>query len=446
MNARLAAFLALLVQVSVLSASAAGQQINSERAASALHDAAEVCAKDAGALWGRSMCAPIALIQRQTRLVIANDTVKGQPYYRSGDQLFLTTAPEGTGFANTSFTWGEREWAMIMLPLPQDRFDRVGLVMHEVFHSKQRELGLQGADPANNQLDQKDGRIWLRFELEALASALELLPSDKAAATKRVNDALVFRAMRRSLYPLADSLEPLLEMQEGLAEYTGEKLAMITTGDGPSRVARKVREFQSSPTYVRSFAYATGPALGVLLDELAPEWKSELKQTRDPARILAAHLHFTPPRQLAREASRRSKEYRADAILAEEASRDAKRSGEMASYKARLVDGPVLTITQKGISRMFDPTTMVGFDMRNTLYPTGTFGSEWGSIEISSGGALIANDFSQIRVSAPSSPPTVEDSTIRGDGWVLTLRPGWGVYPASGRNGSYEVRKVSNSP
>lgn len=443
---RLANIFAFLLQASLLGTSAAGQQINSERAASALHDAAEVCARDGSALWGRSMCAPIALIQRQTRLVIANDTVKGQPYYRSGDQLFHTTAPEGTGFANTSFTWGDREWAMIMLPLPQDRFDRLGLVMHEVFHSKQRELGLQGADPANNQLDQKDGRIWLRFELEALASALESLASDKSVAMKHVNDALVFRAMRRSLYPLADSLEPLLEMQEGLAEYTGEKLAMMMTGDGPARVARKVREFQSNPTYVRSFAYATGPALGVLLDEFAPGWKSELKQTRDPARILATHLRFTPPRQLAREASRRSKEYRADTILAEESARDAKRSGEMALYKARLVVGPVLTMTQKGISRMFDPTSMVGFDMTNTLYPTGTFGSEWGSIEITSGGALIANDFSQIRVSAPTSPPTVDDRTVHGDGWVLTLRPGWAVFPASGKSGSYEVRKISNSP
>jgi hypothetical protein len=427
MNARIAGFLALM-QACLFPELTAAQPINSERATSALRDAAEVCA-------------PIALIQRQTRLVIANDTVKGQPYYRSGDQLFLTTAPEGTGFANTSFSWGGREWAMIMLPLPQDRFDRVSLVMHEVFHSKQLELGLQGADPPNNQLDQKDGRVWLRFELEALASALESLPSNKSAAMKQVNDALVFRTQRRALYPLADSLEPLLEMQEGLAEYTGEKLALMSTGEGPARVGKKVRDFQANPTYVRSFAYATGPALGVLLDEFAPGWKSELKQNHDPARILATHLHFTPPRQLAREAERRSKAYGADVILAEENARDAKRSAEMAAYKSHLVDGPVLTLTQKGISRMFDPTSMVGFDMTNTLYPTGTFGSDWGSIEVTSGGALIANDYTQIRVSAPTSPPTVEDRTVRGDGWVLTLSPGWAVYPSASKIGSFEVRK-----
>lgn len=441
MKVRIACFFAILFASA--SSAAAGQQINSERAASALSDAAEVCSKDGGALWGVSMCAPIALIQRQTRLVIANDTVSGQPYYKVGDNLFVTTAPPGTGFANTSFKWADRQWAMIMLPLPKDRFDRVALVMHEVFHSKQHELGLDGADPPNNQLDQKDGRIWLRFELEALAAALESLP-DKTAAAKKVNDALLFRAQRRALYPLADSLEPLLEIQEGLAEYTGEKMAMLLTGEGPARVATTVRAFHSNPAYVRSFAYGTGPALGVLLDEFAPGWKSEIRQRHDPAGILAARVKFVAPRQLAREAEKRSKAYAADVILAAENERDSKRSAEMAAYKSRLVDGPVLTLTQSGgINRMFDPTALIGFDMTNTLYPTGTFGSEWGSIEVTSGGALIANDYSQIRVSAPASVPGVEDRTVRGDGWVLTLKPGWAVYRSANHEGSFEVRKIT---
>ena len=118
-------------------------------------------------------------------------------------------------------------------------------------------------DPPNNQLDQRDGRRWFRLELRALAAALE---SEGPASRAHVENALTFRAQRRALYPLADSLEPALEMQEGLAEYTGDRLAMTLTGEGPSRVARRVREFQSNPAYVRSFAYATGPALGLLLD------------------------------------------------------------------------------------------------------------------------------------------------------------------------------------
>lgn len=389
------------------------QSVDTATALDALRDAATACHQDAGALWSRSLCGPIALVDRRTRRVIANDT----------------NPPAGTGYANTSITWAGRSWAMVMLPLPSDRFDRVALVMHEVFHREQAALGLAGNDPPNNQLDQRDGRRWFRLELRALAAALE---SDDKAARSHIEDALTFRARRRALYPLADSLEPALEMQEGLPEYTGDRLAMTLIGEGPSRVARRVREFQSNPTYVRSFAYATGPALGLLLDRFALGWREELHKTPDPARILAQHLHFRAPR----DAERRAKAYDVAAIDREEAARDSARRGAMTAYRARLVDGPVLTLTQSNLNRNFDPLTLIGFDIKNTIYPTGVFSADWGSLEVTSGGALVANDFRRLVVSAPSQLPI-----LRGEGWVLTLNPGWSVVAAPRRSGSYVLRQ-----
>ena len=404
--------------VLALLAALQSQSVDTATALDALRDAATACHQDAGALWSRSLCGPIALVDRQTRRVIANDT----------------NPPAGTGYANTSVMWAGRSWAKVMLPLPKDRFDRVALVMHEVFHREQAALGLAGNDPPNNQLDLRDGRRWFRLELRALAAALE---ADDRRARSHIQDALTFRARRRALYPLADSLEPALEMQEGLAEYTGERLAMNLTGEGPSRVARRVREFQSSPTYVRSFAYATGPALGLLLDRFAPGWRTELRKTPDPARILAQRLHFKP----SNDAESRAKRYDVDVVDREEAARDSIRRPMMLAYKARLVDGPVLTLTQSNLNRNFDPMSLIGFDIRNTVYPTGTFGADWGSLEVTSGGALVANDFGQLRVSAPSQTASGEEGTLRGDGWTLTLTPGWSMVPAPDRPGSYVLRK-----
>ncbi len=387
----------------------------------ALREADTVCQQDAGTLWSHSLCGPIALVDRTTHRVIANDT----------------NPPSTTVFANTSVTWGGRSWAMVMLPLPTDRFDRVALVMHEVFHREQAALGLAGVDPPNNQLDQRDGRRWFRLELRALAAALDALASDEKAVRSHTEDALIFRARRRILYPRADSLEPALEMQEGLAEYTGDRLGMMFTGETAARVARRVREFQSTPTYVRSFAYATGPALGLLLDHFAPEWRTELKRTPDPARLLARHIHFRPPR----DAERRARAYDVDALDREEAARDSARRGPMRAYKARLVDGPVLTLTQSSLNRNFDPQSLVGFDIANTVYPTGVVSADWGSLEITAGGALVANDFGRVRVSAPTRHPSAGDRIVRGNGWVLTLAPGWSVIAAPGRAGSYVLRK-----
>jgi len=426
--------------VTLASGAAGAQRIDTTLAMTALREADAACHRDGGSLWGRSLCGPIALAERQSRLMLTNDSAARQPFLPFGS-AFVTTAPAGTGFANTSFDWGGRRWAMIMLPLPADTFDRVTLVMHEAFHREQDSLGLAGTDPPNNQLDELNGRLWLRFELQALAAALDALAADDASVRSHAEDALLFRARRRQLYPLADSLESALEIQEGLAEYTGERLAMTYTGETPRRVARKVRDYQANPTYVRSFAYATGPALGILLDHFAPGWRAHVHEVRDPARMLATGIGLRMPHDLAREAGRRARGYDFATVMREETARDSARRGPIAAYRARLVDGPTLTFTQPWLGRNFNPQTLVGLDIRNTVYPTGTFNSVWGKLEVTSGGALLSNDQATLRVSAPATIPGGNARTLRGDGWTLELAPGWSVQPERDRAGSYVVMK-----
>ena len=413
------------------------QQLDTAAALSALREAGRACQADNGAAWGKSMCGPIALVERRTHLLIANDSSFGQPFVKLGD-AYLTTAPNGVGFANTSFDWAGKSWAMILLPLPVDQFDRVALVMHEVFHRDQKALGLLGQDPPNNHLDELNGRRWLRLELEAYAAALDAGAAGSDRVREHTQAALIFRARRHQLYPAADSLEAALEMQEGLAEYTGERLAMSLTRSTGARIARRLREYQLTPTYVRSFAYATGPAIGVLLDHFAPEWHSRIADVRDPARALAQAIGFRVPSNIAGEAEHLASGYAGSRILSEETSRDSSRRVAMARYRATLVNGPTLTLSQKWLGRNFNPDVLVGFDALNTIYPTGTFNSEWGTLEVRSGGALLSNDQLTLRVSAPRSVPA-ESRTINGDGWTLTLKPGWSVRPASAQSGSYVI-------
>src|SRR5205814_1020144 len=266
-------------------ASVGTQEIDTARALSALRDATKSCEADGGMLWKRSLCGPIALVDRQTRLVIANDTVAGKHFLRLGD-AFVTTLPENQYVANTSFAWGGRTWTMVALPLPRDRFARIDLVMHEVFHREQEALGLRQSDALNNQLDMRAGRTWLRLEYRALARALAALP-ELSAVRHHAESALIFRAQRRSIYPGSDSLEATLEIQEGLPEYTGQRLAMQQTGEGPARVAKYVRDYETTPTFVRAFAYGTGPAIGVLLDQVSPDWRDAVLKKRDIGALLA---------------------------------------------------------------------------------------------------------------------------------------------------------------
>jgi hypothetical protein len=418
-----------------------GQQIDTAPAFSALRDAQAACEMDGGSLWGRSLCGPIALVDRQTRLVMANDTVAGKHFLRLGD-AYVTTLPENQYVANTSFPWGGRTWTMVALPLPKDRYARVTLVMHEVFHREQEALGLRQPDALNNQLDMRPGRTWLRLEYRALARALEVLP-DLKGARYHAESALLFRAQRRSLYPGSDSLEATLEIQEGLPEYTGQRLAMQLMDEGPARVAKYVRDYETTPTFVRAFAYGTGPALGVLLDQFDPGWHDAVRTNRDIGALLSKAIDFRLPRNLAAVARTRAQVYGWDEVDRAEAARDSARAPAMESYRARLGDGPVITLRQSkdSLAWSYDPTELIGFDLQSTVYPSGNFSAPWGKLTVDHGGVLVQNDFSRIRIGAPASPVAGNASEIKGDGWTLVLNPGWSLRADSSRPGSLVATK-----
>jgi hypothetical protein len=422
------------------------QALDTARALSALRDARAACEADNGALWGRSLCGPIALVDRQTRLAITNDSVPGRRFLPLGD-AYVTTLAENQYVANTAFQWQGRTWTMVALPLPRDRYARLALVMHEVFHREQRALGLAQPDALNNQLDMRAGRTWLRLEYRALARALESLP-DSSMARHHTESALLFRAYRRSLYPGSDSLESTLEIQEGLPEYTGQRLAMEQTGEGPARVARFVRDYESTPTFVRAFAYGTGPAIGLLLDRFAPEWRKSVAANHDVGIQLARAIHFQRPRDLAAAAGARAREYGWREIDAAEAARDSARAPAMREYGARLVTGATITLRQSrdSLAWSFDPTELVALDLHSTIYPSGNFSAPWGKLTVEKGGVLVQNDFSWIRIGAPgtATPPT--ERPIKGDGWTLELNPGWSLRPDRSKPGSFVVEKTLTRP
>ena len=401
---------------------AGAQAPDSAAAVSALHDFEAACRRDHGALWGQTLCGPMLIADRETGFAVANSRPP-EGTFEARDGVFVGRIPEGMGLANTAFDWSGHRWSSVRMPLPTDRFDRLALVAHEAFHRIQPALGLAGADAMNPHLDERDGRYWLRLELHALSAALT---SSCAAARTAARDAMLFRAYRQQLYPGADTLEPKLERAEGLAEYTGDKLALALTGAPVSRVA-DVKKFESQPTFVRSLGYGTGPLLGLLLDRYATGWQKRVAR-EGMARQLARALRFVPPADLAAAAERRAPAYGGAEVAAQEDVRDQDRQRRLADLRSRLVTGPVLILGQKGLRRDFDPNTLMAMPPEGTVYPTGAFSAEWGSLDVTEGGALVASDYRMLRVPAPAD---TTGRTIHGKGWTLELAPGWSIRPGA---------------
>ena len=144
-----------------------------------------------------------------------------------GTSAGLTTA--FSGFANTALEWGGSRWTTVVWRMvPADAHARARMFLHELFHRIQPQLGFMIADGRNDHLDTLEGRYWMQLEWRALSKALGASGEKRVAALR---DALSFRAERRRRFPGAAENERPLEMNEGLAQYTGTVAAAASAAD-----------------------------------------------------------------------------------------------------------------------------------------------------------------------------------------------------------------------
>jgi hypothetical protein len=343
--------------------------------------------------------------------------------------IYVGNLPDGMGVANTSVEWGGERWAMALLPVSEHAYDQVALLAHESFHRIQDQLDLSAPDAINAHLAERDGRIWLRLELRALAEALQ-----QSSGLSALRDALLFRTHRHGLFPEALQREANLERQEGLAAYTGARLAMTSPEHGAERAAQFLEEFEARDNFSRSFAYATGPAIGLLLDRHAAGWRAPERRQQALTDHLAAVIGLTSTSASSEAIRERAAPYGLNEISQEEDQRERARLELLAGYRALLIDGPVL-ILRGNFNRSFNPNTLVPMGDAGTVYPTGTFSAEWGRLTVDQHGALVAPDFTWIRIPAPA---TIDAARLEGEGWALELAPDWMIRPGE-RDGDYEV-------
>jgi hypothetical protein len=265
-------------------ASAASQGRTLEEAAAGRYfaEARALCARDGGRLWGRSLCGPMMFADSSTRAVWASEPDRDGLLKQSGE-VYVGTLPANVNLANTAVEWAGVNWMLIIASaVPADRYRRGAILIHELWHRQQAELGFPASGAANHHLDTREGRVWLQLEWRSLARALA---SRGLGRRRAVADALLFRARRHTLFPSAAAEEREMEMHEGLAEYTGVRLS---GSPDPARLVidGNLVEESRRESFVRSFAYASGPAYGLLLDEVAPGWTRRLSRGDDLAELL----------------------------------------------------------------------------------------------------------------------------------------------------------------
>jgi hypothetical protein len=436
---RMASACAASLCLVVTSASAQTYSLDPELAAAFFRQLGETSARDGRKLWGKPLYGPIFFVDRKTRDVVANQADPAGVLKQVGT-VFVGSFPKDRNIANSAIDWLGEHWTMVAWPVPEWRQARERLLLHECFHRIQDSIGLRAHDAVNNHLDTLNGRIWLQMEWRALERALRQAGPAREQAIK---DALLFRAYRRSLFPNSSQTENNLELNEGLAEYTGIKLSSETIEELAVRADQAIRDSRSTPTFARSFAYVSGPAYGALLDMARTPWRRRIAAEGDLGRALAAahRISFPQPDEKAVQAS--ASRYQGDEVVAVEKRRDEKRQRDLAAARRRFIEGPVLALpVTSNVKYSFDPNNVVSIDAANTLYPTLRLVDEWGILEAADGAWVMRNESGAFTRAQLEAPTSLSARPLTGKGWTLELKEGWRVVPGE-RSGDFLVSQAS---
>jgi hypothetical protein len=401
-------------------------------------DVKKACDNQSRIPWNKQLYGPILLVDRSTRAAYANMPGK-QGLLKHKGSIYTGKVSVNTNIANTATDWGGMKWTMVLLPLPSDKDRRNSLMIHELYHRIQDEIGLPAKSPNCSHLDTKDGRLYLRLELDALKAAVQ------KPVNERVDDlvsALLFRKYRQQLFAGSEELENQLEWNEGLAEFTGTYVSDISLHDKNYLASIVDNATKFYPTFTRSLGYITGPLYGMLLSQKHKDWQKTITSSDNfPGQIIKWY-NLELSQDVKSEVTARASNYDYDQLSKEEQAREDERLATEKKYMTKLVDGPVLVfqLTDK-MKFSFNPNNLFSLGKFGTVYPTMTMTDDWGRLVVT--GEALMKDWKVLYVPTPSSSSA--SNLTQGDGWQLELKNGWQIVPGE-RTGDFKCVSVPHMP
>ena len=411
---------AILAYVVIGHPSPAVAQVDQQRAQEFFKEAQALCERDGGRLWGVSICAPMVIGDARTQTFATSQPPPDAP------------RPKLVGILMVPIKWGDTMWAALAWDVVANQPPRVrnAMFLHESFHIVQQRLGLMAPTDGNEHLDAADGRYWLRLEWHALARALR---ESGEARTLAVREALAFRQARHARFPDKVETERALDIAEGLASYTGMVLAARSEAEAIADVLHGLAAAdESGESFMRTFAYVSGPAYGLLLDAASPGWTRTVRASDDPAAMLMRALAIQPVADVEAAAAR----YGGAELRAAEEQREQQRQARIAELRRRFVDGPVLVMPGGGGGFTDSHGAVVIPDVGTIWFGEYHMKGAWGALDADKG-VLLSTDGRTRRLPAPVRR---DETTIFGDGWTLKVAHGW-VVREGARQGDYEVVK-----
>lgn len=406
------------------------------------NEANQLAKQDQSKLWGTSMYGPMIFINPETRDAVANE-LDSAKIFRKINGVYTGKIPLSLGAANTAQAWGGKVWVIIRWPLPGDKYERASLMMHESYHRLQKLKNLPATDANCGHLDKFEGRLLLKMELEALRKIIVDYPSFSIID---LQNAIALRNYRYKKFPKADSLERRLELNEGIAEFTGLMLSGRTLAQKKEKLVKGIDEFYGKPSFVRSMAYVTGPVYGFLLSDKNQNWNKRfitncLKIDDFSFQQIISKsykINYDNNADRVYQTTVKNNLYGYEEIYKFEKNREDIRQQLLSENKKKFIDGPVLTLPNINMNFVFNPNEVQMIDEYGPVYPTFSSKADWGTLEVKKGGVFIQD---WMKVFLPlSNPVNLNDTSIENENWQLQLKQGWKIKEGK-RKGDYEITR-----
>ncbi len=371
-------------------------------------------------LWDKDIYGPLLIVDPETRQVYANVADKAG-ILKPEEGVFSGILPVEITIANTDTPWNGVHWAMVKLPLPLQKHDRVDLMTHELFHVAQSSLGFEFLRDENVHLDDKEGRIFLRLEIAALREALQArrLPQ----AEEHLRNALIFRKYRHLLFRGAETSENSLELMEGLATYTGQMMSGRDKWEWRNYLITRITAFEELPSYVRSFAYETVPVYGFFLYQKDNYWNKKIDTETDITVFFSDSFGMDMRIILLSYVKQLAEEYNGRVIAEEERKREISHRARLDLYREKFLESPHLEIRLGEINLSFDFQNVIPLDEdEGIVYPSIQISDQWGILTVEGGGALLRSDWRWVIVSEPLE---IMGDKVTGEGWEIKLNQGY---------------------
>lgn len=418
----------IILQLTLISC---GQEkgINYKNAGKYFNEVKAICDKDDSKMWGVNLNGPIMFVDRHSRDIVTNENDSLGSLTPKGE-IFIGKYPESLPIANTSVRWKGKKWTMVIWQsLNKDSKKRNHLIMHEIWHRIQDNIGFPACPSKNSHLAELNGRLLLKMEWLALNAYIQ----SGFKNSSDLKNAIKFRKHRHSIFPDSQQREASFEMHEGLAEYTGVVMAGYTKSEIASLLNDKIIQNLDNINLLMSFAYTSGALYGYILDQLDNQWKEVVTKSDDFSKLIEKLMKWSVKTDKS-EIKNLYTIYDQHQLVAKERKSEKIRVKFLEECKVRFIKSNKLVIPMKIARISFNPFGVVPFGEEGTVYKTLNCFGEWGKLSTSEGG-LITSDWSNVIVDAPVKTGNKYTS----DKWTLELNKGWKIVKKD--DGDFTIEK-----